>query len=103
MLLRTTDSARKVATYVAEMCRRPTRQTIRNPSSQITAIGATILPHWMLKWDTVSGARNSTALRPKFDGFQRCRSRSRKTYFDVIEIRLHRKYGQKNGDRTRMP
>src|SRR6476659_4707923 len=96
-------SSRNVTTYVAEMCSRPTRQTMRKPRSQITAIGATTLPHWILKCDTVSGARKSTALKPKFDGFQRCRSRSRSTYFDEIEIRLHSPYGQKNGERTRMP
>ena len=29
------------------------------------------------------------AQMPKFDGFQRWRPRTRSTYFEVIEIRLH--------------
>ena len=70
------------------MCSRPTRHTMTAPSSQITTIGQTVLPHWMLSSDTVAGARKSTALTPKFDGFQRWRPFSRRTYFDVIEIRL---------------
>ena len=74
-----------------------------NPSSQITAIGQRLLPHWMLRSDTVCGARNSTALTPRFDGFHRCRPFTRSTYFDRIEIRLAKKYGHRNGDRTRMP
>ena len=57
----------------------------------------------MLSSDTVAGARNSTALTPKFDGFQRWRPLYRRTYFDTIEIRLRSTYGQRNGDRTRMP
>ena len=85
------------------MCRRPTRQTITEPSIQMTAIGHRVLPHWMLRSDTVAGARNSTALTPKFDGFQRCRPLTRSTYFDVIEIRLASTYGHRNGDRTRIP
>ena len=40
---------------------------------------------------------------PKFDGFQRCRPLTRSTYFDVIEIAEHSAYGQKAGERTRMP
>src|SRR5688572_9113472 len=85
------------------MCARPTRQTMTVPRIQMTAIGATTLPHWTLRTATVAGARNTTALTPKLVGFQRCRPRSRRTYFDVIEMRLVRKYGQKNGERTRMP
>ena len=77
------------------MCSRPTRQTITVPSTQITTIGQSVLPHWMLSSDTVAGARNSTALTPKFDGFQRCRPLSRSTYFDAIEIKLIRKYGHR--------
>ena len=69
----------------------------------MTAIGATALPHWMLRRVTVSGARNSTALTPKLDGFHRCRPLNRRTYLVVIEIRLQRKYGQRKGERTRMP
>ena len=85
------------------MCRRPTRQTITEPSTQMTTIGQRVLPHWMLSSDTVAGARNSTALTPKFDGFQRCRPLYRSTYFDTIEIRLASAYGHRNGERTRMP
>ena len=57
----------------------------------------------MLRSDTVCGARKSTALTPRFDGFHRCRPFTRSTYFDRIEIRLAKKYGHRNGDRTRMP
>src|SRR5215204_588983 len=100
---RTTDSSRNDSTYVADMCRRSTRQVMMVPSTQITAIGATTLPHWTLSTATVAGARNTTALTPKFVGFQRWRPRTRSTYFDAIEIRLVRKYGQRNGDLTRIP
>ena len=41
----------------------------------------------MLKSDTVAGARNNTALTPKFDGFHKCRPLNRSTYLDAIEIR----------------
>ena len=57
----------------------------------------------MLKLATVSGARNSIAEIPKFDGFQMWRPLTRSTYFDMIEIALHKAYGQKAGERTRMP
>ena len=40
---------------------------------------------------------------PKFDGFQMWRSWTRSTYFEVIEIKAHKAYGQKAGERTRMP
>src|ERR1700730_8478571 len=69
--LRRIENSRNDATYVALMCRRPTRQTITVPRIQMTAIGHSVLPHWMLRSDTVAGARNRTALTPKFDGFQR--------------------------------
>src|SRR5215470_401655 len=67
----TNDSARNDVTYVALMCRRPTRQTMTDPRSQMTTIGQITLPHWMLSTDALAGARNSSALTPKFDGFQR--------------------------------
>jgi len=57
----------------------------------------------MLSSDTVAGARNSSALTPKFDGFQRCRPLYLSTYFDTIEIRLASAYAHKKGERTRMP
>ncbi len=57
----------------------------------------------MLRLATVKGARNNIALTPKFDGFQMWRPFTRRTYFDVIEIALHRAYGQNAGDLTRMP
>ena len=44
----------------------------------------------MLNVATVSGARNSIAEIPKFEGFQMCRPFIRNTYFDVMEITLHR-------------
>ncbi len=62
---------------------------ISEPSVQITSIGQSELPHWMLRLATVAGARKSIALTPRFDGFQRCRPCQRIAYFDVIEIRLH--------------
>ena len=40
---------------------------------------------------------------PKFDGFQMCRPLMRSTYLDMIEIAAHSAYGQKAGERTRMP
>src|SRR5262245_56986647 len=85
------------------MCSLPTRQTMTEPRSQITTIGQMLLPHWMLSRDTVAGARKRTALTPRFDGFHRWRPPARSTYFDTIEMRLVRKYGQRNGERTRMP
>src|SRR5687767_11444958 len=83
---RTSENSRNEATYVAEMCSRPTRHVITVPRIQMTAIGATTLPHWMLRTATVAGARNTTALTPKFVGFHRWRPRNRSTYFEVIEI-----------------
>jgi hypothetical protein len=43
--LRTSENSRNDATYVALMCRRPTRQTITVPSTQMTTIGHSVLPH----------------------------------------------------------
>src|SRR5918993_5274538 len=83
MALRTNENSRNDSTYAAEMWNRPTRQTITVPRIQITAIGATTLPHWMLRTATVAGARKTTALTPKFVGFHRCCPRKRNTYFDV--------------------
>ena len=57
----------------------------------------------MLKLATVSPARNSITEMPKLDGFHRWRPLTRNTYFDVIEIALHSAYGQKAGERIRMP
>jgi len=57
----------------------------------------------MLNVATVSGARNSIAEIPKFEGFQICRPFTRKTYFEVIESTLHKTYGQNAGERTKMP
>ncbi len=85
------------------MCARPTRHTITAPSIQMTAIGATALPHWMLSTVTVAGASSTIALTPKFVGFQMCRPFSRSTYFERIEMKLVKKYGHMNGDRMRMP
>src|SRR5581483_3837323 len=101
--LRTNEKKRNEATYVALMCSRPTRQTITNPSSQMTSIGQMLLHHWMLRTDTVAGARNRTTLMPKFEGFQRWRPCRRRTYFEAIEMRLTSTYGHTNGDRTRIP
>src|SRR4029453_5897404 len=103
MALRMNDRPIKDRTYVALMCRRPTRQTITAPSSQMTTIGQSVLPHWMLKRETVAGARNNSALTPKFDGFHKCRPLKCHTYLDAIEIKLASTYGQKNGERTRIP
>jgi len=88
MALRTSDSSRNDATYVALMCRRPARHTITAPRIQMTAIGQITLPHWMLNTDALAGASSSSALTPKFDGFHRCRSRKRKTYLVAIDTRL---------------
>ncbi len=52
-------------------------------------------PHWILKAATVSGARNNNTQMPKFDGFQRCRPFTRRTYFDMIEITLHKHTARK--------
>src|SRR4051812_49187859 len=40
---------------------------------------------------------------PKLVGFQMWRPCTRSTYFEVIEIAEHNAYGQKAGDRTRIP
>ena len=85
------------------MWNRRSRQMISEPRSQMTSIGQTALPHWTLRLATEAGARKSMALTPRFDGFQRCRPCQRMAYFDVIEIRLHRIYGQNAGERIRMP
>src|SRR5437773_85950 len=85
------------------MCRRPTFQTMAAPRIQMTTIGQMTLPHWMLSSDALAGARNRSALTPKFDGFQRWRSLRRRTYFDAIDTSAHSTYVQRNGDRTRMP
>src|SRR3954469_3509545 len=87
--LLTSDSSRNDATYVALICRRPTRQTMTAPRSQMTAIGQITLPHWMLSTDALAGASSISALTPKFDGFHRCRSLKRKTYFVAIETSAH--------------
>src|SRR6476646_2956803 len=73
------------------------------PRIQITSIGQMKLPHCTLNTATVSGASNSNAQIPKFDGFHKCRSLTRSTYFDMIETTLHNAYGQKAGERSRMP
>src|SRR6185436_18786992 len=57
----------------------------------------------MLRSEVDAGARNSSALTPKFEGFQRWRPLYRRTYFEAIEIRLASAYGHRNGDRTRIP
>src|SRR5882672_3706668 len=85
------------------MCRRPTRQTMTEPRIQMTTIGQITLPHWMLSTDALAGARNSSALTPKFDGFQRWRSLWRNTYFVAIDTSEHSTYVQRNGERTRIP
>ena len=69
----------------------------------MTTIGATTLPHCTLSSETVSGARNRTRLTPRLDGFHRCLSPIRRTYLERIEMNEHRKYGHRNGDRSRMP
>ncbi len=57
-----------------------------DPSVQITIIGQTKLPHWMLNPATVPEARTNMATMPKLDGFQMCRSWTRSTYFEVMEM-----------------
>ena len=57
----------------------------------------------MLNVATVSAARNSITEMPKLDGFQIWRPLTRSTYLEVIEIALHSAYGQKAGERTRIP
>src|SRR4029450_2334240 len=103
MTLRMNDRPIKDRTYVALMCRRPTRQTITAPSSQMKTMAPSPFPHWMLKRETAAGPRNISALTPKFDGFHKCRPLNRNTYLDAIEIKLASTYGQKNGERTRIP
>ena len=41
------------------------RQMMSEPKSQITSMGQTALPHWMLRLATEAGARNSMALTPE--------------------------------------
>ncbi len=57
----------------------------------------------MLSEVTDSAARNSTTQMPKFDGFQMCLFLTRMRYFEVMAIAAQRAYGQKAGDRSRMP
>src|SRR5438128_11388469 len=92
------ESRRNDATYIALMCRRPTFQTMAAPRIQMATIGQMTLPHWMLSSDALAGARNRSALTPKFDGFQRCRFLRRRTYFDAIDTSAHSTYVQRNGD-----
>src|SRR4026207_2446281 len=99
----TSENSRNDATQVAHREARPTRPTNTEPSSQMTTIGATTLPHWTLRSDTVSGARKSTRLTPRFDGFHKWRPRKRSTYFDAMEMNAHSAYGHRNGERSRMP
>ena len=47
---------RKVPTYDAQMCSRRTHHTVSTPSVQMTIIGHTTLPHWMLRTDMLDGA-----------------------------------------------
>src|SRR5690606_2931980 len=103
MVDRTNENAKNERTYATQMWSRFSRQTITLPSSQITSIGQRLLPHCTLSPATVAGARNSIALTPRFDGFQRCRPRQRIAYFDAIEIKLHSAYGQNAGERIRIP
>src|SRR6185369_7746840 len=57
----------------------------------------------MLNVETASGANSNSTQIAKFDGFHKWRPFHRITYFDVIEIALHSAYGQKAGERIRMP
>jgi hypothetical protein len=72
------------------MWKRRRRQMIADPNVQITIIGQTKFPHWMLNPATVPEARTNIATMPKLDGFQMCRSWTRSTYFEVIEISAQR-------------
>ena len=73
------------------------------PKHHTTIIGRRLLPHWTLRPATVSGASTSIATMPKFEGFQRWRPSTRRTYFEVMEMAEHSAYGQIAGDRTSMP
>src|SRR3954470_2899164 len=86
-----------------QMCSRRRREMMIEPRIQMTIIGPIELPNWMLRLATVAGARNSIAAIPKLDGFQMCRPFTRSTYLDVMVMALQRAYGQKYGERTRIP
>src|SRR5690349_24968482 len=74
-----------------------------DPRIQITSKGQRKLPHCIDNAVTVSGARNNNTQMPKFEGFHKCRSFTRNTYFDMIDRTLHKAYGQNAGERMRMP
>jgi hypothetical protein len=44
----------------------------------------------MLSTAIMSAAKNNNTAIPKFDGFQMCLPFTRRTYFDIIEITLHK-------------
>ncbi len=85
------------------MWSRLARHTMTVPSTQMTMSEAKLLPHWMLSEATACEARISMAQMPKLEGFQMCRPRTRSAYFEVMESALHSAYGQKAGERSRMP
>src|ERR1700712_4791882 len=85
--LRSRAKARNESTYVALMWKRRKRQMTVEPRIQITIIGQTKLPHWILSPATVPDASTNSAAIPKLEGFQICRSCTRSTYFEVMEMR----------------
>src|ERR1700733_3252585 len=83
--LRSKANARNHSTYVALIWKRLRRQIMADPNVQITSIGQTKFPHWMLSPATVPEARMNMATMPKLDGFQICRSWTRSTTFAETE------------------
>src|SRR2546429_4258262 len=61
-----------------------TRDTMRSPKHQITALVARSFPHWRLRMATLAGAANTSRAMAKLLGFQRCRPRYCSTYFEAI-------------------
>ena len=56
----------------------------------------------MLRLATVSEATRSITQMPKFEGFQRWRPLTRRTYFEVIDSVLPSAYGHMAGERTKI-
>src|SRR5437867_10672499 len=61
-----------------------TRDAMRRPKHQITALVARSLPHWRLRMATLAGAASTSRAMAKLLGFQRCRPRYCSTYFEAI-------------------
>ena len=101
--LRTNENSRNDATYVALMCRRPTRQTITEPSTQMTTIGAQVVAP--LDAEQRHGRRRQEQHRahPEVRRVPECRPRTSARTSTRSKSGSASAYGHRNGERTRMP